>query len=206
MNSAIQFVGALHDRAVFKRRTATLARLVHELAPPCASMLDVGCGDGAIDAALMQLRPDISIGGLDLFVRPKAFIPVEVFDGARLPCPDKSWDVVMMIDVLHHTDDPRILLAEACRVARIGVIIKDHNCRTGVDRKILKFMDWVSNRSHNVRLTYNYWPLEKWETEWKEMGLNIVEIRTRLKLYPFWARPFFESNLHFAAMLTRSKS
>jgi hypothetical protein len=65
-------------------------------------------------------------------------------------------------------------------------------------------MDWVSNRTHNIALTYNYWPLERWVKTWAEMGLSVKELRERLKLYPIWARPFFESHLHFMVLLNPS--
>ena len=66
----------------------------------------------------MRQRPDLEITGVDVLVRPKNHIPVQLFDGRQLPFPDQSFDAVMFVDVLHHTDDPSVLLREAKRVAR----------------------------------------------------------------------------------------
>jgi 2-polyprenyl-3-methyl-5-hydroxy-6-metoxy-1,4-benzoquinol methylase len=35
-----------------------------------------------------------------------------------------SFDVVMFVDVLHHTKDPMVLLREARRVARRAIVVK----------------------------------------------------------------------------------
>src|SRR5437763_17176570 len=109
-------VGILHDQFVFGRRTRILADSLATLIPRGARVLDVGCGDGTIDQLILARRPDISIEGIDPLVRAQARIPVRSFDGSNIPYPDRSFDVVMFVDVLHHTRDPRILLREAARV------------------------------------------------------------------------------------------
>jgi ubiquinone/menaquinone biosynthesis C-methylase UbiE len=63
---------------------------------------------------------------VDVLVRPGTAISVRAYDGVTLPEADASYDVVMMIDVLHHTDDPTLLLREAGRVSKQGILIKDH--------------------------------------------------------------------------------
>ena len=120
-------VGALHSKLVFKRRTRALADALSQAIPPDArTVLDVGCGDGTIARLIQQRRPDLSILGTDVLARPHTHIPVALFDGQRLPFLDGAFDVVMFVDVLHHTDDPTILLREAKRVSRGSVVLKDH--------------------------------------------------------------------------------
>jgi 2-polyprenyl-3-methyl-5-hydroxy-6-metoxy-1,4-benzoquinol methylase len=46
------------------------------------------------------------VRGIDIMARPTSHIPVDIFDGQTIPHPDKSFDVVSFVDVLHHTDDP----------------------------------------------------------------------------------------------------
>jgi hypothetical protein len=108
----------------------------------------------------------------------------------------------MVIDVLHHTDDPEAVLAEIARVAA-RVIIKDH-LRDGVAAgATLRLMDWVGNAAHGVRLPYNYLPLRSWKAIWEKLHLNASSFTDRLALYP---RPFtwlFDRRLHFVAVLSR---
>jgi SAM-dependent methyltransferase len=194
-------VGMLHQSLVFNRRTRILAERLAALIPRGASVLDVGCGDGTIASLMLRQRADISIRGLDVLVRPETKIPVEPFDGQCLPCGDQSFDVVSFIDVLHHTDDPTILLKEAKRVARKAIALKDHTMDGVLAYQTLRFMDWVGNASHGVALPYNYWPERKWRASFDVLGLRIADWQTELGLYPFPASLVFERGLHFVAAL-----
>jgi SAM-dependent methyltransferase len=89
-------------------------------------VLDVGSGDGRLARLVADKRPDISIHGMDVCPRTDAAIPVETFNGRSIPYGEGNFDVVMFIDVLHHTAEPMILLGEAVRVARQVIPIKDH--------------------------------------------------------------------------------
>ena len=175
-------VGTLH-RFIFSRRTLVLAHHLAALIPSGVHVLDVGCGDGTIDHLLKQQRPDVSIEGIDPLVRPNTYVPVRSFDGESIPYPDRSFDVVMFVDVLHHILDPRILLREAARVGKT-VLIKDHFREGFLAGATLRAMDWVGNARHGVALPYNYWPRSKWISAFADIGLQPVEMKTELDLYP----------------------
>ena len=65
------------------------------------------------------------ITGIDVLLRDHTHIPVVEFDGTTIPFPDRSFDTLVFVDVLHHTNDPVLLLREAARVARNTIVIKD---------------------------------------------------------------------------------
>jgi SAM-dependent methyltransferase len=194
-------IGELHGRYVFQRRVQTIRQHLVEMIPQGAAVLDVGCGDGLIDRLILDNRPDISLAGIDVALRPKVHIPAMSFDGKVIPHHDNSFDAVVFVDVLHHTVDPTTLIREARRVARKCILIKDHN-RTGLAAgPILRFMDWVGNAPHDVILTYNYWPERRWREVFAELGLTVAEYRRKLALYPIPARWIFDRSLHFVARL-----
>ncbi|MCC6920455.1 MAG: class I SAM-dependent methyltransferase [Alphaproteobacteria bacterium] len=197
-------VGKLHAGLVFGRRVRVLARHLAAQLPPNARVLDVGCGDGRIDAAIGQQRPDVQIEGVDVLIRPSTHIPVTKFDGAHLPFPDASFDIVQFVDVLHHTDDPMILLREARRVARTGIVLKDHGKDGFLAGPTLRFMDWVGNAHHGVVLPYNYWPIAKWRAAFAELGLKPATWLDHPGLYPWPASLAFERKLHFITRLERA--
>lgn len=194
-------IDSIHGGYVFKRRVQVLSRHLSELLPKDAKVLDVGCGDGLIAKLIMERRPDLTIEGIDVLVRPQTHVPVKAFDGTVIPHADKSFDAVMFVDVLHHTDDPLVLLREAVRVARQAVVLKDH-CMDGfLAGPTLRFMDWVGNARHGVVLPYNYWPESRWEQAFRELTLTPEDYRPRPGLYPFPASLLFERSLHFLARL-----
>ena len=53
LNGALNFIRVLHGRLVSRRRVEVLAATIAPLLPH-GRILDVGCGDGAIDALIMQ--------------------------------------------------------------------------------------------------------------------------------------------------------
>ncbi len=194
-------LGRLHGSIIFPRRIRTLSHHLGGLIPANAQVLDVGCGSGAVAHLLRQGRPDIRVRGIDVLVRQQTYIPVDVFDGRTIPHPDSSFDVVMFVDVLHHTDDPMVLLCEAARVARRAIVLKDHILAGFFAGPTLRFMDYVGNAPHGVPLPYNYWSRRRWLEACDTLRLRIAEWKTDLALYPWPATYLFDRSLHFIARL-----
>jgi SAM-dependent methyltransferase len=193
-----------HSTFVHRRRAVVLERLLAGLFPPSAtSVLDVGCGDGLVAAGVAAVRPGMVLRGIDVLKRPRTHIPVELFDGRRIPHGDKSFDVVMMVDVLHHSENPEQLLGEAGRVARQCLIVKDHLSDAWLATPRLRLMDYVGNARHGVSLPCVYWRHEQWMEAFSRLGLMVERWETDLGLYPWFADWVFGSSLHFAARLGR---
>lgn len=201
----MNFVGSTHDRYIHNRRVRVLRDHFVALLPQGASVLDIGCGDGLLANSIMQERPDINIKGIDVLVRDRTHIQVDKFDGQAIPHADGMFDVVMFIDVLHHTEDPMILLREARRVARKAILMKDHTCNGLFDNLTLQFMDWVGNARHGVVLPYNYWPHQRWLDAFKDLNLRIDVWVKDLKIYPLPADWVFGRSLHFVSRLDKSR-
>ena len=195
-------LGKVHGKLVFDRRIQVLAREIAVRLPQNARVLDVGCGSGDLAMLVMRLRPDVRIEGIDVLVRPNTAIPVIEYDGTTIPHHDGSFDAAIIVDVLHHTDDPQAVLAEVARVANV-VVVKDH-LRDGLAAgATLRFMDWVGNVSHGVRLPYNYLSSREWTGIYGSLGLGSNRFTKSLGLYP---RPFswlFDRGLHFVTVLSR---
>lgn len=197
----MNFRGRLHTKYVHSRRVRVLRDSLSELIPSNSTVLDVGCGDGLISRLIMDQRPDVQLSGIDVLVRGETRISVSNFNGREIPFPDKSFDAVMFVDVLHHTDDPRILLREATRVARKFILIKDHRRNGLLAGPTLRLMDWVGNAHHGVALPYNYWPHDRWKQGFSELNLKVNDWKQDLQLYPLMANWVFGRSLHFVARL-----
>jgi SAM-dependent methyltransferase len=191
----------IHETYSYNRRINTLSNHLAEVIPRGARTLDVGCGDGQVAHLIMQKRPDVDIKGIDTLVRPHTKIPVAEFDGEVIPYSKETFDVVMFNDVLHHTNDPMILLREAVRVASKALVLKDHTCDGVLAGPTLEFMDRVGNERHGVVLPCNYWPESRWLKTFEILGLSITAWKKDLRLYPRWADLVFGRSLHFVAKL-----
>jgi SAM-dependent methyltransferase len=118
----------------WRRTTASgkAGRVVHALRSLPAegiSVLDVGCGDGALMVELSERRPGWAARGVEVSRAAAAIaadrLPgaaVRAYDGATLPWPDGSFSVGVLSHVLEHVADPVALLSEAGRVCRLVVV------------------------------------------------------------------------------------
>lgn len=101
-------------RLEFLRRYATLDG---------RRILDIGCGIGTYMRAFRRFSDDVY--GVDVDVQrvheggrsvPNLMLAV----GERLPFADRTFDVVLLNEVIEHVADDALTLAEACRVVRPG--------------------------------------------------------------------------------------
>ncbi|HZC66209.1 MAG TPA: methyltransferase domain-containing protein, partial [Candidatus Dormibacteraeota bacterium] len=141
---------------------------------------------------------------VEVLPRADCQIPCSAFDGNTLPFGEQSFDVAMLVDVLHHTSDVSVLLKEAARVSRQLVLLKDHLSENAFDHATLRFMDWVGNRPHGVTLTYNYQSRAQWDVHFAATGLRATSFETRLPLYPAPFSALVGRGLHFIAALRKT--
>ncbi|MEO0797150.1 MAG: class I SAM-dependent methyltransferase [Verrucomicrobiota bacterium] len=194
-------IGSLHSGLVFPRRIRVLTESIAREVENAGSLLDVGCGDGSLAKNISEQYSDLMVKGVDVLPREETHIDVTFFDGKKIPFEDNSFDAIMCVDVLHHTDDPTVLLKEFQRVARDSVIIKDHFNNGPLSHQRLSFMDWVGNARYGVNLPYNYLNHDEWHRAWESSGLSIKSLKTELGLYPFPINLVFEYGLHFVVHL-----
>ena len=152
-------------RIAFHRRTSHYHRidvLTQALAPHVgrgATLLDLGCGDLRLAAALHRERELARCVGADIWplrVAPPAGLEYrQIENNAALPWGDDAFDVVTLVDTLHHSVDADALLREALRVGR-RVLIKDHFEYGRISRGLLQFLDYLGNRAYGVPTPGHY--------------------------------------------------
>lgn len=102
------------------------ARRLFSLTP--ASVLDVGCGQGRLlelcrEAGIRCEGIDGDAANVDACVRRD--LPVRRGDAAALPFEDSSFAWVALRHVAHHLEHPSAALAEAWRVAAVGLLVAE---------------------------------------------------------------------------------
>jgi SAM-dependent methyltransferase len=136
VEKAIGFSGRAHD--FFLERKATLLRelAVAELGPPHAlSVLDVGCGTGAMEPFLLPEFPRLFASDIALqpLRRARRFAPGAryLLASERLPLRAGAFDLALMVCVLHHVPISvrQALVEEVAAVVRPGglVAVFEHN-------------------------------------------------------------------------------
>jgi len=184
------------------RRIQVLAQVASDLIPQNSRVLDIGCGDGKIDRKILNSRPDVLVQGCDLVSWPNQEIDVMINEGLPLPFDDQAFDCALLIDVIHHAEDPSLLLNEAIRTTAKYVIIKDHLTDPFLALPFLQFMDRSGNEEQGVSNPYKYWSKKEWMHEFRVSGLELDSWFTDIPIYPWWATWLFGRGLHFIARLS----
>jgi SAM-dependent methyltransferase len=106
-----------------------LSRALLRLAPR-GRFVDVGVGDGLLTLMLAEVAESITavdispemLRQLAQRAERKGLTNLETVEGEleELPLPDRSFDVAVLSQALHHADDPARALSEACRVLAPG--------------------------------------------------------------------------------------
>lgn len=137
---------------------------------PNESILDIGSGNCAFNLQLTQAG--LNVTGVDIASKSafKEVTPI-IYDGITLPFEDNSFDVVQMITVLHHIQDPEQTLKEAIRVGK-RVIVMEDIYTNGFQKQLTFFVDSLNNWEFRGHPHTN-----KTDKEWRDLfrthGLSI---------------------------------
>jgi SAM-dependent methyltransferase len=106
-------------------RRAIVQRLLDLHAPPCARILDVGCGTGATTQSLARFGSVVGmdIGRSALEVAARRGLPVAQSSAARLPARAGAFDLVVALDVLEHLEDDLAAAREMRAALRPGGLL-----------------------------------------------------------------------------------
>ena len=191
-----------HHRTIHLPRTRRVAgALANLIRSEVRSVLDVGAGDGRVAAEIGRRIDATEVRGIDIAARPDAAIDIAVYDGVHLPYPDRSFDAVVLSDVLHHSPDPEALLRECLRVARRCVLVKDHLAFGPLSQKLLWLMDVAGNHATQVAVRGTYLSLEQWFELAERAGGRIAAMRWPLRIHDLPWRLLTRSELQFAARI-----
>jgi ubiquinone/menaquinone biosynthesis C-methylase UbiE len=181
-----------------------LVRFAREHAGP--TILDLGCGFGAYGGALQQeglrcIGCDIN---LDYLRKAAAHgLPVANVDSV-LPFRDKSFDTVLILEVLEHVPNLERILGEAFRVARKNVLITVPNSE---DIEQMKANDVMY--AHMLSSDHlHFFDAESLADLLKQYSRNVSVTRSD-PIYPFWflsrSLPFYGMRLLFRLGLLKPR-
>jgi ubiquinone/menaquinone biosynthesis C-methylase UbiE len=201
-NTIKKIIKNIHAITIHTNRVSTISSmLIKNIPSDIKSILDIGCGDGQISAKIQKERTEITYTGIDVLERPKCEIIYQSFDGLNIPFEAKTFDAIQLIDVLHHVENISDVLNNALKYAKKYVIIKDHIFENKIDFQTLKFMDWIGNAPHGVRVIYNFQNEKSWDEIFSNYSLEKYFYSKKINLYPWFANWIFGRKLHFIVIL-----
>lgn len=185
---------------VYRRRLQVLVELLEGYLAPGETLLDVGCGAGTLGRSLED-NLGVEVTGLETHLREGCAIPVTHYDGRTFPHPDRSFDTVLLADMLHHEEDPGRILEEAGRVARKRVVVKDHKVDGLLAHPRICLFDWAANAGYDIPCLFQYPTLAGWHALFAGSGLTIRAEERAIHLYPAGLNALFGRRLQYLAVL-----
>lgn len=129
---------------VYEHRARWSARRLRPWIRERDRVLDYGAGDCRVDLILQQ-RAKCEVVPVDVEDFNRTPLALTLYDGQRLPFEDHSFDVVLLLFVLHHAEDARAVLREAGRVCRRHIIAFEDVNQTWWDRTVFRgFHRWLA--------------------------------------------------------------
>ena len=163
-------------------------RVIRHLRPG-ESLLDLGAGTGFFAG---WLRDHASVQAtlcdlVDYENRDRSLPFLHQSDPRRVPAEDGSYDVVLVMFVLHHLDEwalQEVLLAEAARVARRKVILIEDTPESGWDWVMNKSFDWVLNVRHGIPTPFTFRSAAAWKELFQRRGHSLAGAETFRSVWP----------------------
>lgn len=162
-----------------KQRAKIIAQTYKKWNLKNKKVLDVGCGNGVVSKSLKEIL-QIDITGTDIIDYRKENILFKLIENKnKLPFEDKSFDFVMLNDILHHSDNIEQILLEAGRISSDILVFEDQ------ESILLKILDVGLNYLYckNMPIPFNFKTEEEWCNLFEEFGFYYE--KTEIS-YPFW--------------------
>ena len=199
-----KFFQSLYNFFLRNRRLRRMTAILEPCMPRDGHILDLGCGNGDLASALKERVPHLSFTGLEVSPQiSRSAIPIFAYDGSSIPYGDDSFDYVMLITVMHHTDDYVPLMKEARRVAREGIILLDHQYAGKLEWMTLAFIDWPGNVPFGVYTPFNFKTRPEWQALFKQLRLEETYYNDSLYMFGKLFDLALGKKMHFISLLKK---
>ncbi|MSR78358.1 MAG: class I SAM-dependent methyltransferase [Candidatus Omnitrophica bacterium] len=178
----------------YRQQTLKTVKALLEGCGKISTMLDFGAGDGWYSYQLKQVNIATKMIALDTVKRKQSFLETTLYDGEKLPFPDRSMDLILSIDAIHHTPYPIKIIYELLRCTGKYLLIKDRVYWTGLGKASLSLLDEIGNRRFGIPSTYRYQHAWEWFPAIAQAGFQLSEFIYPLKcnrsLLGWWSNRF----------------
>ncbi len=118
----------------------------------------------------------------DLKNQVRCPLPLVLCSGERLPFADSTFDVVLLLTVLHHTTDPVSIVREGARVAKRAVIVQEDMYLGRLVDLLVFAADVVCSVAHGYQLP----ALPRSPRIW-EVLFRAASVRPDAKIIDYWS-------------------
>lgn len=183
-NESLQSAFRLETEERINNRIITVKELLGDFSP--STLLDIGFGNGQItNKFVKELNLDSSNArGVEIITRPSlsySFQPM-VYDGYSIPLPDNSQSLITLFSVLHHVEEPGLLIKDLYRVLSPSgkVVVRDFDAPSDELISFNLVMDYIYYKVYNpmpeMPIPEQYHSKDEWINIFKRNNLFVNKI------------------------------
>jgi len=155
-----------------RRRAEDVVIKIMPYLAQCKTVLEFGAGTCNVAELLTEKGFILTI----VDIKDLSFVPSLqpiIYDGRKLPFLDATFDVVTLLDVLHHTKYPDRLLNEAKRVSN-RVIVMESVYTYALQKLLFLVVDSLLNMEF-MGHPWNYRMDKEWRSLFTQLGFGIIK-------------------------------
>ena len=185
---------------------ANQIKMINKILKKKTILLDYGCGSMSFSTYLYKkkiIKKSICVDTYALNLRTKNKIKYYSIDQLeRMKISHKYFDVLILIDVLHHMgiDDSYIFLKKVSKISKF-ILIKDHFEHGFFSRHLLRFVDFFGNYSEGVNVPKKYFNYLSWAKTIKKSGLKQIIIKKKFQQHDGLFNFILHKKHHFISIL-----
>lgn len=136
------------------------------------TIIDIGSGSGDVSLLLREQGNNVTPVDVADFHGPR-LIETAVYDGKTLPFSSDTFDVALLLMVMHHTPSPEAVFMEAARVAKEIVVIET-SYTNGINKLLTVLIDTLGNLRFNAH-SASYKTDEGWREFFNRLGFMVIK-------------------------------
>lgn len=185
------------DLPIYKKlsglRSKALATKVASYLTPDSKVMDFGCGNMYTAKEIIRLKPGVKIVGLDIVEDQNLQLDKNdhnlsfVQSGSQiLPFEDESFDHVLALACLHHTEFPEKYVEELKRVIKKDgtIIIAEEMYTSLLDKLYISGSDFLLNKlKEDIPVPLNFRSHKHYGQVFKGLGLKVIH-KSSIRLFP----------------------
>lgn len=164
------------------------APIVAQLQPHlsgASSVLDLGAGSCKV-AKVMTVKHRLLVVPVDIVNHNVTDLHLTLYDGRTLPFDDNTFDVTVLVFVLHHATNPVSLLREAIRVSRSKVIILEDAPKNALERLAWRTWDYALNHGvhKDIDVAHSSRTVDQWVDLLATLDVRPTSVQTFRSPFP----------------------
>lgn len=155
------------------RESAIVRNFLSDIAAG-SMVLDVGAGSGKL-AQYISHSHGVDVRMVDVVDHNSTDRPLTLYDGVHLPFTDESFDICLLVFVLHHAADPKQLLREVARVSKRRLIVVEDTPSNAFERAAWSRWDYFLNHGQHDDIAVAHEALSpmEWRNIFGDMGMTV---------------------------------